>query len=92
MFRIRELIISADQEEHIWVKHHVTPEEVEELCQSHRLALRGRDGSYALYGQTDGGRYLVAFIGPRGQGIFALAMARDMDQAERRRIQALKGR
>jgi len=92
MFRIRELAVSPSQQEHIWVKHRVTLEEVDEICLEHRLALRGRDGSYALYGQTDAGRYLVVFLYPRGRGVFALATARDMNQAERRRIQSLRGR
>ena len=92
MVRIRELIVSSQQEEHIWVKHHVTPDEVEEVCQAPRLVLRGRDGSYAIYGQTDAGRYLVAFLYPRGQDVFALATAREMTQTERRRIQGRRGR
>ena len=90
MFRIRRLEISAGQEDHIWVKHHVTTEEVDEVCQSAQLVLRGRDGSYAIYGQTAAGRYLALFIYPRGQGIFNLATARDVDQSERRRIQRLE--
>jgi uncharacterized protein len=92
MFYIRELIVSPEQEEHIWTRHRVTPEEVEDLCVGHELALKGRDGSYALYGQTDAGRYLVVIIYPRGRGIFALATARDMNEVERRRIQTLKHR
>jgi uncharacterized protein len=85
MFLIRELIVSAAQEEHIWVEHRVTPEEVEEVCFSDPLVIRGRDGSYAVYGQTEAGRYLIAFLNPRGRGIFSLATAREMEQRERRR-------
>jgi uncharacterized protein len=85
MFLIRELIVSAAQEEHIWVEHRVTPEEVEEVCFSDPLVIRGRDGSYAVYGQTEAGRYLIAFLYPRGRGIFSLATAREMEQRERRR-------
>jgi hypothetical protein len=90
VFRIRELIISSEQEDHIWVKHHVTTSEVDEVCQSARLVLRGRDGGYAVYGQTAAGRYLVLFIYPRGQSVFSLATARDTEQSERRRIQHLE--
>lgn len=92
MFRIRELFVSPEQEEHIWIKHRVTPDEVEQVCQECRLALRGRDGSYALYGQTEAGRYLVVFIYPRGRGVFALATAREMTDTERRRIHHRSGR
>lgn len=34
MFRIGEVIVSPGQERHIWTKHHVTPEEAEEVCYS----------------------------------------------------------
>jgi hypothetical protein len=70
----------------------VTPGEVDDVCESTRLVLRGRDGSYAIYGQTASGRYLVLFIYPRGGGVFSLARARDVDHAERRRIQGLPAR
>ena len=62
------------------------------MCESARLVLKGRDGSYAIYGQTASGRYLVAFIYPRGADVFGLATARDVDLAERRRIQGLTAR
>jgi hypothetical protein len=65
VFRIRRLISSSQQEEHIWVKHRVTLDDVDGVCGTARLVLRGRDGSYAIYGQTDAGRYLVIFIYPR---------------------------
>jgi hypothetical protein len=79
--RIREVLISAEREEHIWTRHQVTPEEVEEVCFSDLLVLRGRDGGYEVYGQAEGGRYLSVFIFPRGQGVFALATARDSTDA-----------
>ena len=85
MVRIREVRVSTSQEEHIWVKHQVTPEEVDEVCFGNPWVLGGRDGSYAVYGQTEAGRFLVAFIYPRGGGVFALATARDMTRTERRR-------
>jgi hypothetical protein len=83
--RIREIRVAASQEEHIWVKHQVTPEEVDEVCFGNPWVLGGRDGSYAVYGRTGAGRLLVAFIYPRGGGLFALATARDMNLTERRR-------
>lgn len=92
MFRIRGVIVSPEQEEHIWVEHGVTPQEVEEICFSEPLVLRGRERSYAVYGQTDAGRYLVAFLYPRGEGLFSLATARDVTQAERRRYQQHRGK
>src|SRR5579885_2338691 len=64
--RIRELILSPHQEDHIWTKHQVTPDEVEEVCFADPWVLRGRDNSYAVFGQTDSGRYLTIFLYPRG--------------------------
>jgi hypothetical protein len=89
MFHIRELLISERQEEHIWTKHHVSVDEVDDVCGAARLVLRGRDGSYAVYGQTATGRYLVLFLYPRPANVFHLATARDMTETERRRVQHL---
>ncbi len=87
MFFIRDVIVTPAQEEHIWSKHRVTTEEVEEICFSQPLVIRGRDGSYAVYGQTDAGRYLIVFLYPKEQGVFSLATAREMETRERRRYQ-----
>lgn len=87
MFHIREVTVSPKQEEHIWKKHHVTLEEVEEACFSEPYVIRGRDRSYAVYGRTEAGRYLVVFLYPRSQGIFSLATARDMNETEKHRYQ-----
>lgn len=87
MVRIREVMVTPQQEEHTWTKHRVTPEEVEEVCFSRPLVIRGRDGSQAVYGQTEAGRYVIVFLYPRGQGVYSLATARDMQEAERRRYE-----
>ena len=90
--RISELVVSDETEEHIWTKHRVTLDEVEEACVAEPLVLRGRDGGYAVYGRTDAGRYLLIVLYPRGRGAYALATARDMEDRERRRYQEAKGR
>ncbi len=92
MFRVREVILSPQQEEHIWTEHRVTPEEAEEVCFSDPWVLRGRDRSFAVYGRTEAGRYLVVFLYPRGRGVYSLATARDMDEAEQRRYRSVRGR
>ena len=84
MFRVRDVTATPQQEEHIWVKHRVTLEEVEEVCSSHPLFIRGRDKSYAVYGQTESGRYLLVVLFPKGQGVYSLATAREMTEVERR--------
>jgi uncharacterized DUF497 family protein len=88
MFHIREVIVTPAQEEHIWGKHRVTKEEAEEVCFSEPLVIRGRDGSYAVYGQTDAGRYLIVYLYPKGQGVYSLATVREMETRERQRYQS----
>ena len=70
----------------------VTPEEVEEVCFPNPLIVRGRDKSLAVYGQSEAGRYLIVFLYPRGGGVYSLATARDINEAERSRYQRLRGR
>jgi hypothetical protein len=92
VFRIDEVVMSSEREEHIWTKHHVTPDEVEEVCYSDPWVLRGRDGSSAVYGRTEAGRYLAVFLYPRGSGVFSLATAREMTRTERQRFQRARQR
>lgn len=92
MIHIREIYVSAFVEMHIWTKHCVTPEEVEEVCFSDPLVIRGRNNSYAVYGRTEAGRYLIVFLYPQGRGVFRLASAREMATAEKRRYQRDKER
>ena len=80
------------QEDHIWWKHRVTAIEVEEICFSDHLALRGRRGSYAVHGETEAGRMLVVYLYEREPGVFAMATARDMTETERRRYRRLRRR
>jgi uncharacterized DUF497 family protein len=75
------------------VKHHVTPDEVEEVFfdrprfrfveSGHR---RGED-VYAASGQTDAGRYPVVFLIHKPPGTALILSARDMDREERRRYE-----
>ena len=72
-------------EEHI-ARHHVTPTEVEDVTFGAPWVLRarGRD-TWAHYGQTDAGRYLLVILAQRGAGWYYPVTARDMTDAERRR-------
>ncbi len=73
--------------EHI-ARHHVTPGEVEEVCLGLHLAIRVKGPRrWALYGQTDAGRYLMVVMARREAGQSYPITARDMTDAERRRYQ-----
>lgn len=77
--------------EKIESKHDVSVEEVENIIFSDghfRKAQRGRikgEDLYAVYGQTEGGRYLIVFFIYKKQRKAALPIsAREMSVAERR--------
>ncbi len=71
-------------------KHGVTRSEVEHVVLSAphiRRAAKGRvkgEHVYAAYGQTDAGRYLIAFFIHKGGGAALPISARDMTPSEKR--------
>lgn len=71
-------------------KHHVMPDEVEQVLFSKpffRRAEKGRvqgEDVYVAYGQTVAGRYLVVFFILKDQTAALPISARDMTPAERR--------
>jgi uncharacterized DUF497 family protein len=82
---IEELEIEPHIEDKLWIRHHVTFDEVEDACYEDHTAERTRDGLYLLFNQTSGGRYLAVVLAPRGGGLWAVVTARDMSDAERQR-------
>jgi len=88
---IYELIIEPGREEHI-ARHGVTVEEVQDVVFGTPLVLRARQRRYHLIGQTQAGRYLAVYLGPRGHGVYGLITARDADEAEQRLYQRQRGR
>lgn len=69
--------------EHI-ARHHVGPEEVEEVAYDPRSFIVGtRQKRYIVYGQTGSGRYLKAVVEPLGRGLFYPVTAYEMDEADR---------
>ena len=84
-----------DNIKHI-ARHDVEPEEVEEIvyedCHPAWIVRAGRRGireaRWTVFGQTCGGRYLVAVIAPyRGRGVWRVVTARGMERHTRRRYQ-----
>ena len=67
--KIYELVFEPDREEHI-ARHAITLGEVEEVVFSVFFARRERHGYFRLIGQTEAGRYLTIFVGPRGGGVY----------------------
>ncbi len=84
--RVDELIWNDWNEEHI-AKHGVSPDEVEEACQTKPIRARlVRNETYALLGVTNSGRHLAVFLAPRGKNTYYVVTARDMDPRERQRF------
>ena len=83
---IQDLFWDDWNEMHI-ARHHVTPEEVEDICFAEPWEKRAVGGKRALYGQTRAGRYLLVIGVHRGGEMFYPISARDMTQTERRLFQ-----
>lgn len=66
-------------------RHNISTEEVEEVWGGRHQAVRSREGTLEVLGQTAAGRYIAIFLAPRGKGRYYVITARDMNNAERRR-------
>jgi uncharacterized DUF497 family protein len=71
-------------------KHHVLPEEIEDILFGHPLYRKVQKGHvpgedlYTALGQTEAGRYLIIFFIYKSSGEALILSARDMDDKERR--------
>jgi uncharacterized protein len=72
--------------EHI-ARHHVAPEEAEEVFRSRFHLMHSRLGRYTALGQTESGRYLFCIFEPKGAGVVRIITARDMEDPERKLYQ-----
>jgi uncharacterized DUF497 family protein len=90
---IDDFIWLPDILDKLYVKHHVTQDEVEEIFFNHpkyrfvELGYEIREDIYSASGQTDAGRYLVVFFIHKTDNIALILSARDMDDKERRRYE-----
>jgi len=81
--RIADLEWTLDRVEHI-ARHHISPEEVEEVVGSSPVFKRGRGGVCEAWGQTEAGRYLLVIFRYLGHNRAWPITARDMDENEKR--------
>lgn len=87
---IDDFIWLQDIVDKLAVKHHVSQDEAEEVFfnqPKYRFAENGKrkgEDVYAVFGQTDAGRYLVVFFIRKTGNRALILSARDMDQKERR--------
>ena len=93
--RILHFIWPEDRVDHI-ARHHVTPEEVEEVCfgspMTQRARTQGESPVFYFLGQTESGRYLFCVVirFPDGKGFPVTARA--MTSRERRRYNQWRSR
>ncbi len=87
---IDDFIWLPDIIEKVAVGHHATQDEVEEVFFNRprfrfvELGYRLGEDVYSVRGQTDAGRYLIAFFIRKPDNTALILSARDMDRAERR--------
>lgn len=88
--KIAEIIWLEEIEEKCAVKHHVRPEEVEQVFRAPprinhvERGCRSGEDVYVARGQTDSGRYLIVFFIRKLDGAALILSARDMSPGERR--------
>lgn len=89
---INDFIWLPDILDKIYVKHHVTQDEVEEIFFNSpkyrfvELGYNQGEDVYSVSGQTDRGRYLIVFFIHKDNMALILS-ARDMDNKERKRYE-----
>jgi uncharacterized DUF497 family protein len=83
---ITELLWDERSVEHI-ARHHVTAQEVEEVCFNLQSLVFKRGTRYIVLGQTAAGRYLFVAVDRVRKSKGYVVTARSMDKKERRRYQ-----
>jgi uncharacterized protein len=89
--RITDLVWLEQYVEKLAWKHDVTPEEVEAMFfakPTYRFVEKGQvegENMYSAMGQTDEGRYIIAFFIYKLGGRALIISARSMDEAEKKR-------
>ncbi len=88
---IKQLIWDQGNVEHI-ARHGVTPEEVEEACNSDLLVLESYRGRFLIVGLTEAGQMIAFVLDPEPEeGVYYVVTARSADSKERRMYRTEKG-
>lgn len=81
-----ELLWDDDTLEHIWERHHLSIEEVDDAFHDPEALIHtGRQSRQEVYGRTGGGRHLIIIVEPVSRQAAWLITARDMTDSERQR-------
>jgi hypothetical protein len=81
-----ELLWHDDTVEHIWERHHLNIEDVDEAFHEPKALIHtGKYGRQVVYGQIQGGRYLTIIVKFESRQSAWLITARPMTNSERHR-------
>ena len=83
MLSILHLIWDSWNVAHI-ARHEVTPDEVEEVCQSDSLVQEGKKSRLLILGFTKMGRMLTVILDREGEGIYYPVTARSSSKREKK--------
>lgn len=85
LVEVREICWTDEAEAHIWSRHQVTPDEVEQIVYSRpRWVTKGRGDTTYVLGQTNEGRYLLVVLAEALAGGFYVVTARSMSEKEQK--------
>ena len=90
MITISKLLWDDWNVEHI-TRHHVTPAEVEAVCQGEFLVRQGHSGRLLILGLTDEGKMLAVVLDHQMGETYYVVTARPADRQERRLYRNTKG-
>jgi len=91
MLTIRRLIWDPWNVSHI-ARHHVTPEEVEQVCHGQPITSQTYKGRLRVVGPTRRRRMLTVILAPTDQqGVYYPVTARPADRKERRHYEQQRG-
>ena len=80
-----ELLWDDETLEHIWTRHHLLIDDVEEAYYDTLAKIHtGKYGRQLVYGRTQAGRYLFIVVQPIGQFVAKLITARPMTARDKR--------
>lgn len=90
MIRINKLIWDEWNVSHI-DRHHVAPDEVEQVCHGEYIVLKTYGERLIVIGPTGTGHMLFIVLAPKDEGIYYPVTARVADRKERAYYTQLKG-
>lgn len=90
MLNIRRILWDDWNVAHV-ARHHVIPQEAEEVCYSDYVLLQGHSGRYVLIGPTRANRMLAVVVDHEGEGEYYMVTTRSASRKERAIYRQAKG-